>query len=50
MIIVYLENHTKHINALCGKMNSFLMLKQVVRLRTVTVFIQGIKMLMLPNT
>lgn len=38
MIIVYSENHAKHVNALYGKMNSFLMLKQAIHLRIVTIF------------
>jgi hypothetical protein len=46
MRIVYLEIHTKQINALYAKMNSFLELKQMVGLRIITVFHQGIKFLM----
>lgn len=48
MITVYLEIHTIQINALYAKMNSFLVLKQMVGLRIITVFHQGIKFLMCP--
>jgi hypothetical protein len=32
IIAVYNENLTKHINALCGKMQSYLLLKKVVNI------------------
>jgi hypothetical protein len=35
-VAVFCENHTGHINTLCGKISRFLMLKQVVHIVTMT--------------